>query len=140
MLRGIKNELKKNDDFSAIQGILNDKSPRIKYCKTLFYCALLSYYDRFHCFDKMAVLRLFTWSFMIRIDMQHLGFDTINKYAIGEFNPLYSNKLAVFSIISNARRHTDISNLTINCKYVDGDWEELSILLLKINGLYHDGE
>ena len=69
-----------------------------------------------------------------------LGFDTINKYAIGEFNPLYSNKLAVFSIISNARRHTDISNLTINCKYVDGDWEELSILLLKINGLYHDGE
>lgn len=86
LLRDIKKELEQNGEFSAIQEILSDKSNGLKYCKTLFYCVLLSYYDRFHCFDKMAVLRLFTWSFMIRTDMQHLGYDTINKYAIGEYN------------------------------------------------------
>lgn len=106
----------------------------------LFYCALLSYYDRFHCFDKMAVLRLFTWSFMIRTDMQHLGYDTINKYAIGEYNSQYSNNLPVFSLIANSRKHADISNLTVECNYCEGPWSDLSVKLLKLNGLYRDGE
>lgn len=117
LLRDIKKELEQNGEFSAIQEILSDKSSGLKYCKTLFYCVLLSYYDRFHCFDKMAVLRLFTWSFMIRTDMQHLGYDTINKYAIGEYNSQYSNNLPVFSLIANARKHADISNLTVECNY-----------------------
>lgn len=138
MLRDIKKELEKNGDFSAIQEILSDRSSGLKYCKILFYCALLSYYDRFHRFDKMAVIRLFTWSFMIRIDMQHLGYDTINKYAIGEYNAQYSNNLPVFSLIANARKHADISNLTIECNYNKDNWSELSVKLLKINGLYRN--
>lgn len=136
MLRDIKKELEKNGDFSAIQEILSDRSSGLKYCKTLFYCTLLSYYDRFHCFDKMAVLRLFTWSYMIRTDMQHLGYDTINKYAIGEYNAQYSNNLPVFSLIANARKHADISNLTIECNNNEKNWSELSVKLLKLNGLY----
>ena len=140
LLRDIKKELKKNGEFSAIQEILSDKSSGLKYCKTLFYCVLLSYYDRFHCFDKMAVLRLFTWSFMIRTDMQHLGYDTINKYAIGEYNSQYSNNLPVFSIIANARKHADISNLTVECNYCEGTWSDLSVKLLKLNGLHRDGK
>lgn len=138
MLRDIKKELEKNGDFSVIQEILSDRSSGLKYCKILFYCALLSYYDRFHCFDKMAVIRLFTWSFMIRIDMQHLGYDTINKYAIGEYNAQYSNNLPVFSLIANARKHADISNLTIECNYNKDNWSELSVKLLKLNGLYRN--
>ena len=140
LLRDIKEELKKNGEFSAIQEILSDKSSGLKYCKTLFYCVMLSYYDRFHCFDKMAVLRLFTWSFMIRTDMQHLGYDTINKYAIGEYNSQYSNNLPVFSIIANARKHADISNLTVECNYCEGTWSDLSVKLLKLNGLDRDGK
>lgn len=140
MLRDLKKELEKNGDFSAIQEILSDRSSGLKYCKILFYCALLSYYDRFHCFDKMAVLRLFTWSFMIRIDMQHLGYDTINKYAIGEYNVQYSNNLPVFSLIANARKHADISNLTIECNNNEKNWSELSVKLLKLNGLYEKGK
>lgn len=140
LLRDIKEELKKNGEFSAIREILSDKSSGLKYCKTLFYCVLLSYYDRFHCFDKMAVLRLFTWSFMIRTDMQHLGYDTINKYAIGEYNSQYSNNLPVFSIIANARKHADISNLTVECNYCEGTWSDLSVKLLKLNGLHRDGQ
>ena len=140
-LSDIKKELKQNDDFAEILEILNDKDSSLQYCTTLFYCVLLSYYDRFHCFDKMAVLRLFTWSFMIRTDMQHLGYDTINKYAIGEYNAQYSNNLPVFSIIANARKHTDISNLTIICNNsCEGKWKELSVKLLKLNGLYRNGK
>ena len=140
LLRDIKKELEQNGEFSAIQEILSDKSNGLKYCKTLFYCVLLSYYDRFHCFDKMAVLRLFTWSFMIRTDMQHLGYDTINKYAIGEYNSQYSNNLPVFSLIANARKHADISNLTVECNYCEGPWSDLSVKLLILNGLYKDGK
>lgn len=140
-LSDIKKELQQNDDFAEILEILNDKDSSLQYCSTLFYCVLLSYYDRFHCFDKMAVLRLFTWSFMIRTDMQHLGYDTINKYAIGEYNAQYSNNLPVFSIIVNARKHTDISNLTIICNNnCEGKWKELSVKLLKLNGLYRNGK
>lgn len=140
LLRDIKKELEQNGEFSAIQEILSDKSSGLKYCKALFYCVLLSYYDRFHCFDKMAVLRLFTWSFMIRTDMQHLGYDTINKYAIGEYNSQYSNNLPVFSLIANARKHADISNLTVECNYCEGPWSDLSVKLLILNGLYKDGK
>lgn len=140
LLRDIKKELEQNGEFSAIQEILSDKSSGLKYCKTLFYCVLLSYYDRFHCFDKMAVLRLFTWSFMIRTDMQHLGYDTINKYAIGEYNSQYSNNLPVFSLIANARKHADISNLTVECNYCEGPWSDLSVKLLILNGLYKYGK
>lgn len=137
-LSDIKKELQQNKDFSEIQGILNEKSNGLKYCKNLFFCALLSYYDRFHHFDKMAVFRLFTWSFMIRIDMQHLGYDTINKYAIGEYNNKYSNNLPVFSIISNARKHTDISNLTIECHKSEDNWKDLSKKLLELNKSHHE--
>lgn len=140
LLRDINEELKQNGEFSAIQEILSDKRSGLKYCKTLFYCVLLSYYDRFHCFDKMAVLRLFTWSFMIRTDMQHLGYDTINKYAIGEYNSQYSNNLPVFSIIANARKHADISNLTVECNNREGTWSDLRVKLLKLNGLDRDGK
>ena len=139
-LRDIKKELKNKEDFTIIKSVLSDKSSGLKYCRILFYCTLLSYYDRFHCFDKMAVIRLFTWSFMIRVDMQHLGYDTINKYAIGEYNQAYSNILPVFSIIANARKHADISNLTIRCYQKETNWPDLLVKLLKLNGLYSDGK
>jgi uncharacterized protein with ParB-like and HNH nuclease domain len=140
-LSDIKKELQKNGDFAEILDILNNNDSRLKFCNSLFYCVLLCYYDRFHCFDKMAVIRLFTWSFMIRTDMLHLGYDTINKYAIGESNDHYSNNLPVFSLIANARKHTDISNLTIKCNdHCENDWIELSVKLLKLNGLYKDGK
>ena len=139
-LSDIKKELKNKEDFTIIKSVLSDKSSGLKYCRILFYCALLSYYDRFHCFDKMAVIRLFTWSFMIRVDMQHLGYDTINKYAIGEYNQAYSNILPVFSIIANARKHADISNLTIRCYQKETYWPDLLVKLLKLNGLYSDGK
>lgn len=84
------------------------------YARNLFYCALLCYYDKFHNFDVMAVKNLFIWAFMLRVDLRSLGFASINKYAIGgENNSSYTNKIPMFSKISFARLHNEISSLSI---------------------------
>lgn len=138
----IETEIKRNADFSKIREVVEMKSHSVgfRYARNLFYCALLMYYDKFHNFDVMAVKKLFTWSFMLRVDMENLGFDSINKYAVGEDNGRYTNKLAVFSRISLARLHTEISNLQIGVlrepdHAVHEKWEDLYKKLKEINGL-----
>lgn len=89
----------------------------------------------------MAVKKLFTWAFMIRVDMENLGFDSINKYAIGnDDNSRYTNAVAMFSKISFARLHNEISSLQIKVKR-DPDranhdkWNDLYKKLKTMNGL-----
>ena len=141
LLEDVKKEIAAH--FAQIQGILDWKSPSsgFKYTKNLFYCALLCYYDKFHNFDEMAVKKLFTWAFMIRVDMENLGFDSINKYAVGDASGVqYSNAIPMFAKISFARLHNEISGLQITVKR-EGDapkssnWEELYRRLKKINGI-----
>lgn len=143
----IKTEIEKNEEFSKIKECIEMKNHSVGfgYVKNLFYCVLLMYYDKFHNFDITAVKKLFTWSFMIRVDMQNLGFDSINKYAIGEENDKYTNNIAVFSKISLARVHTEISNLQIKVlrepdDAVHKNWSELYIMLKKINGLMEEDD
>ena len=119
LLCDIKSEIQNNGSFTVINEILQRKSysAGFGYAKNLFYCALLCYYDKFHNFDEMAVKKLFSWAFMIRVDMENLGFDSINKYAIGdESNSRYTNTIAIFSKISFARVHSEISGLQIKVK------------------------
>ena len=78
---------------------------------------------------------------MIRIDMENLGFDSINKYAIGdESNSKYTNAIAMFSKISFARLHNEISGLQIRVKR-DNDsaasekWTWLYTKLKEMNGI-----
>ena len=86
-----------------------------RHAETLFYCALLFYYDRFHRLDYIAVKKLFAWAMMIRVDMRHLGFDTINNYAIGNSDKeSYTNRVQMFYLISTARSHSEICNLKID--------------------------
>jgi len=126
--------------FSELNAILEKsewlKSVGFKYAKTLFECALLSYYDRFRNLDEQAVKKLFTWAFMLRVDMENLGFDSVNRYAIGEGS--YTNTYPVFSIINHARVHTAISNLTISVTRESDaakstKWDELYKQLKQIN-------
>lgn len=146
LLLDIRRELTRDDAYAQIRNVLNNgyfnRSTGFKYCVSLFYCALLCYFDRFHRFDRMAVTRLFTWAFMIRVDMEHLGFDSINKYAIGDKNQQYSNHIPMFSVISNARKHTDISNMSVVCGHIQSNdtWNELAKQLLILNGLDSYGE
>lgn len=156
LLRDIKTEIFNNPNFADMKAIIcNGKevysikemdyvkygSAGFAYARNLFYCALLCYYDKFHNFDEMAVKKLFTWAFMLRVDLENLGFDSINKYAIGDNrNSRYTNSIAMFSKISFARLHNEICNLQINVKrYPDeathDKWNELYEKLKSMNGL-----
>lgn len=156
LIHDIKKEIFNNQDFAEIKSIIcNGKevssikemdsvkygSAGFVYARNLFYCALLCYYDKFHNFDEMAVKKLFTWAFMIRVDMENLGFDSINKYAIGDDdNSRYTNAVAMFSKISFARLNNEISSLQIKVKR-DPDranhdkWNDLYKKLKIMNGL-----
>lgn len=142
LIKDIKTEIEHNKSFAGMKEVLSIKSGSagFGYTKNLFYCALLCYYDKFHNFDEMAVKKLFTWAFMIRIDMQNLGFDSINKYAIGDGNDRYSNSVAIFSKISFARLHNEISSLQIKVKRepdkaANDIWNGLYQKLKAMNGL-----
>ena len=111
------------------------------YAYLLFKCALFCYYDRFHNFDKAAVIKLFTWAMMLRVNMSHLGMDSINKYAVGgEGNLAYTLRLDMFSKIVFARTHHEIANLELIIKPIKDDkiknkWHNLYKALKDINGL-----
>lgn len=154
MLHNIKEEIVTNQAFQLIKLIITNgkdvdsaeeldkffksSSVGLNHARNLFFCALLCYYDRFHNFDVMAVKKLFTWAMMIRIDMQHLGFDTINRYAIGIEDDKYSNTKPVISMIAYARRHTEISGMRLdmrnNDKAASENWNNLYEQLRQLNG------
>lgn len=127
----IEKEIDNNEEFKNLRSLLmNDKgSTGFKYAKNLFYCALFFYYDKFHNFDEMVVKKIFIWAFMIRVDMQNLGQDTINKYAVGgENNSNYSNKIPMFQKIRFARMHDEIAfeNVKVlNKKGINNSWIDL---------------
>ena len=87
----------------------------------------------------MAVKKLFTWAFMIRVDMENLGFDSINKYAIGDsYNSKYTNAIPMFSKISCARLHREIAGLEIRVRRekdspASEKWEKLYQKLKEMN-------
>ncbi len=140
MLNDINTEIKNRSVFDKINKIVDskDKSIGFRYSIDLFKCALLYYYDKFHNFEEKAVKKLFSWAMMLRIDMDHLGADSVNKYAIGEFNAYYTNCIAMFSEIERARFPSTISNLKITIirkpdqARVD-KWNELYKSLKEIN-------
>ena len=158
MLHDIKQELIENPDFATIKALLIKWGPKVElvntpaeldvacrswstgmnHARNLFFCALLCYYDRFHNFDLMAVKKLFTWAMMLRIDIYSLGYDSINLYAVGE-EKAYTNAKAVISLITTARRHTEISGMALNLQRTDNKarsvkWQGLYDALLQLNG------
>lgn len=136
LLQDLITELK-NSKNEYIQRWLNsnEKNTGFNYARNLFYGVFLCYYDRFHNFNPMVVKKLFTWAFMIRVDMIHLGEETIRKYAIGEYNAAYTNTKAVFKQIIQSRTHFDVANLNIEYKKDKvKSFEELYKDICKING------
>lgn len=142
LLRDVKTEITTSSKFSALARVIKDRknsAAGFRYTTNLFYCAVLCYYDRFRCFDEQVIKKLFTWAFMLRVDMINLGFDSINKYAIGEGEYHYSNKIAMFSKISNTRLHTEIANMQITVlrspdSAANEKWDGLYNMLKELNG------
>lgn len=117
------------------------KSVGFGYARQLFECAIFCYYDRFRNFDPQVVKKLFTWVFMIRVDMENLPFDTINRYALGiNDNSNYSNSIPMFSIINEARIHTEVASVPVTVLRTPDEaknkknWNKLYIALKRING------
>lgn len=48
---------------------------------------------------------------MLRVELDNLSFDSINKYAVGDG---INNSLPIFSIISQTRIHSNIGNIIIS--------------------------
>ena len=116
MLNDVMREVEGWGDIGELL-LKKDTTIGFKYAKRLFYCALISYFDRFGNFSHRAVLKLFRWAFMVRVDMENLGFDTINKYAIDDTGNSkvgrYTNNIAMFRKIRNARSHHEIEDMYI---------------------------
>lgn len=93
-----------------------------------------------HNFDGRAVKKLFVWAMMLRCDLDRLGFDSVNRYAIGQGKSegKYSNYIPVISKITYARLHTEISGLRVkmleNGKAPTEKFEGLYEELCKLNG------
>lgn len=154
LLEDIKNEINTDKNFYEIKEILNNNmkfnknnkyneeryfSSGFRYAVNLFYCALLFYYDRFHSLNNAVVKKLFLWAMTLRVDMQNLGLDTINKYALGDENSAYTNHIPMFYEIAFARKEVDIADLDLRVKRQDDGanlktWKELYESLIKITG------
>lgn len=134
---------KKKDSIASVEKLdeaLDRQPVGFRHACRLFFCALLCYYDRFGVLDARAVKRLFTWAMMLRVNMQHLGFASINKYAIGERDPQkdqYTNVIPVLSMIVSARKHTEISDISLKVDVEPGQsgekWERLRKGLRELN-------
>lgn len=112
LIKNIEAELNNNKKLENIRSCFQNQhcSIGMKHVRKLYKAALLLYYDRFHMLDELALDKLFMWAFMLRIELDNLSYDSVNKYAVG-FG-IYNN-CPIFSIISQARKHTDIGNLII---------------------------
>ena len=142
LLDDVQREMERNTAFEVFETILKKETGSVgfSYTRDLFYCALLCYYDKFHNFDELAVKKLFTWAYMLRVDMVNLGYDSINKYAVGEENDRYTNSIPIFAKINVARLHTDIAGIPVkvirNTDKASGEkWDWLYDKLKEINGL-----
>ena len=119
MRRDIELELSESQELANIRRMLgkNNPSAGFRHAHNLFLCALFAYYDRFRNFDVRAVRKLFCWAMMVRVDMQSLGFDTINKYAIGNrANSPYTNAIPMFRRIARARSHHEIADTIVRVR------------------------
>ena len=76
---------------------------------------------------------------MIRVDMENLGLDTINNYAIGNDDKDYTNSIPMFFKIATARNSQEITDLRIqvlrpNDKAKSEKWQDLYKKLKAIMG------
>ena len=116
----------------------NSSGTGIRNAWRLFECAAFCYYDRFQNFDPQVLTKLFTWAFMIRVDMTRLSFDTINRYAQG-IKGGYSNALPMFAEIVRAKKPAEISAIELTVKRdpykaKDDKWNGLYEALKRLNG------
>ena len=120
--------LKKNNtgyENSRLKESIESKSLGMKYVCQMFFAALLFYYDRFNIIDKTVINKLFSWAFMLRVDLEMINMKSINKYALGEDNSNTTNHIPMFYLISKFRNHFEINDIVVQKIQNNDNWNEL---------------
>ena len=84
---------------------------------------------------QVAIAKLFKWAYAVRLDLEYLGPNTPNKYALGG-DGNYANRIALFAKIKNAREHSEITDMALNVaskEHTDnGKWGFLRDMLVEL--------
>ncbi|EEZ91478.1 hypothetical protein HMPREF0578_0516 [Mobiluncus mulieris 28-1] len=137
----LQEEIRENENFKAILETDNGNIG-FTHARVLFETALLAFYDRFGSLDERAVTKLFLWAFMLRVDLQSLGFSSVNRYAIadssrGTANSNYTNNLPVFALIKKSRTVNEflsVCPIRVNEDETGSKWKSLYTMLRDLNG------
>ena len=108
LLSDVKAAVSKDD----IDLFLDGAGVGFSYAKQLFYCAVLYYCDRFRNFDDRIIKRLYAWTFMVRLQMQKLGFDSVKNYAIGE-KVGDRETIPMFYLLQKCMKESDVLKIVI---------------------------
>ncbi len=98
---------------SEINLFLDGAGVGFSYAKQLFYCAVLYYCDRFRNFDDRIIKRLYAWAFMVRLQMQKLGLDSVKNYAIGE-KVGDRETIPMFYLLQKCMKESDVQKIVIS--------------------------
>jgi len=109
LLSIVKSIEKKKEELGLF---LDGEGVGFSYAKQLFFCAVLYYCDRFKNFDDQIVKRLYAWAFMVRLQMQALGFDTVRNYAIGE-KIGGKETVSMFHLLQKCMKESDVLKIAI---------------------------
>ena len=108
LLSDVKAAVTKND----INLFLDGSGVGFSYAKQLFYCAVLYNCDRFRNFDDRIIKRLYAWAFMVRLQMQKLGFDSVKNYAIGE-KVGDRETIPMFYLLQKCMKESDVLKIVV---------------------------
>lgn len=138
MRETIREKLSSCKKIDDIQKELNGKQRGVRYAEKMFNAALLCYFDRFGFEEsepQVAIAKLFKWAYAVRLDLEYLGPNTPNKYALGG-DGNYANRIALFAKIKNAREHSEITDMALNVaskEHTDnGKWGFLRDMLVEL--------
>ena len=122
MLKEVQSEIAEVESRGGI--CLKGKGKGFENARLLFECAGLLYYEKFGKSELNArvVKRLYAGAFMIRLNMQHLEFSTIRKYAIGDGERRDGETyISMFHIIAKSTDAKDILNIQFKMM----DWKDI---------------
>lgn len=134
LLEDIKNYLKTEGELENINKALEEEETEgtgYQHVCNLFYATVLFYYDRFQNLDPLAIQKLFSWSFQLRIHRKKLGLDSINKHALGE-SGIFKENIQMFKLIATARLHTEISGLSVAVESEGDNTKYANIIKFKV--------
>lgn len=130
------------EEIFTMEEIL-DKRLGDKYIKNLYICSLMVFIDRFNIesLNDFVMKRLYLWSYSLRLTMNSVYPQTINKYAVGRHERI-NEGLAMFSKISEMQYPEDLKLLILKEPNIIEDnktrYEKIYKLFCRGNGWNFD--